>query len=147
VNLGRHTPTALPVFITTSAEYTLRYNATASRTGTSFRFEQDQIEAYRNAADRTQYPNFDAVDYYINPATVHDHNLSINGGGEKSTFNISLGYLDQKAMIKGYDFKRYNALLNYTNQLSDYVKVGTIVNATYRDRKEPPFTGENMALA
>lgn len=147
VNVGRHTPTALPDFITNSAEYMEMYNEAASRSGISFRFEEDQIEAYRNATDRTQYPNFDAVDYYINPATVHDHNLSINGGGEKSTFNISLGYLDQKAMIKGYDFKRYNALLNYTNQLSDYVKVGTIVNATYRDRKEPPFTGENMALA
>ncbi|MBD1424653.1 SusC/RagA family TonB-linked outer membrane protein [Sphingobacterium arenae] len=147
VNVGRHTPTALPDFITNSAEYMDMYNAAAKRSGIAFEFKPEQIDAYRNATDREQYPNFDAVDYYINPATVHNHNLSISGGDEKSTFNLSLGYLDQKAMIKGYDFKRYNALLNYTNELSDYVKVGTIVNATYRDRQEPPFTGENMALA
>lgn len=147
VNVGRHTPTALPDFITNSAEYMELYNQAAERSGIEFNFEPEWIEAYRNATDREQYPNFDAVDYYINSATVHNHALSISGGGEKSTFNISLGYLDQKAMIKGYDFKRYNALLNYSNELSDYVKVGTIINATHRDRQEPPFTGENMALA
>src|SRR5690606_18096644 len=147
VNVGRHTPTDLPDFITNSAEYMEMYNQAAERSGIEFRFKPEWINAYRNATDREQYPNFDAVDYYINPATTHNHNLSISGGGEKNTFNLSLGYLDQKAMIKGYDFKRYNALLNYTNELSDYVKVGTVVNATYRDRREPPFTGENMALA
>ncbi|PRD49249.1 SusC/RagA family TonB-linked outer membrane protein [Sphingobacterium haloxyli] len=147
VNVARHTPTALPDFITNSAEYMEMYNAAAARSGIEFKFDPVQIDAYRNATDRGQYPNFDAVDHYINPSTTHNHNLSINGGGEKNSFNLSLGYLDQKAMIKGYDFKRYNALLNYTNELSDYVKVGTIVNATYRDRREPPFTGENMALA
>ncbi|MBD1420520.1 SusC/RagA family TonB-linked outer membrane protein [Sphingobacterium chuzhouense] len=147
VNVGRHTPTALPDFITNSVEYMEMYNEAAFRSGITFRYEPEWIDAYRNATDREQYPNFDAVDYYINPATTHNHNLSISGGGEKNTFNLSLGYLDQKAMIKGYDFKRYNALLNYTNELSDYVKVGTVVNATYRDRQEPPFTGENMALA
>jgi len=123
------------------------YNEAASRSGITFRYEQEWIEAYQNAIDREQYPNFDAVNYYINPATTHDHNLSIGGGGEKNTYHLSLGYLDQKAMIKGYNFKRYNALLNYTNEISDYVKVGTVVNATYRNREEPPFTGENMALA
>src|SRR5690606_36197386 len=147
VNVGRHTRTALPDFITNSAEYMEMYNNAAARSGIAFRFEDEEIEKYRNATDREQYPNFDAVNYYINPATTHNHNLQINGGGEKNTFNLSLSYLDQKAMIKGYDFKRYNALLNYTNELSDYVKVGTMVNATYRDRREPPFTGENMALA
>lgn len=147
VNVGRHTPTDLPDFITNSVEYMEMYNVARARSGIEFKFEPEWIEAYRNATDREQYPNFNAVDYYINPATTHNHNLSISGGGEKNTFNLSLGYLDQKAMIKGYDFKRYNALLNYTNELSDHVKVGTIVNATYRNRQEPPFTGENMALA
>ena len=147
VNVGRHSPTDLPDFITNSAEYMEMYNVAAKRSGIEFKFEKEWIDAYRNATDREKFPNFNAVDYYINPATTHNHNLSINGGGNKNTFNLSLGYLDQKAMIKGYDFKRYNALLNYTNELSDYVKVGTVVNATYRDRREPPFTGENMALA
>src|SRR5690606_14806882 len=92
VNVSRYVPTALPDFITNSAEYMEMYNKAARRSGISFEFTPEQIEAYRNATDREQYPNFDAVDHYINPATVHNHTLSVSGGGEKNTFNLSLGY-------------------------------------------------------
>ncbi|MCA5004727.1 SusC/RagA family TonB-linked outer membrane protein [Sphingobacterium bovistauri] len=146
VNYGRHLPTAVPDLITNSAEYMEMYNIAAQRSGISFRFPAQDIEKYRNSTDDA-YPNFDNIDYYINSANVVNHNISLSGGAEKSTYNLSLGYLDQDGMIEGYKFKRWNALLNYKNDISKYVKVGTIINATYRDRKEPPFTGENMALA
>ncbi|PRY52572.1 TonB-linked SusC/RagA family outer membrane protein [Arcticibacter pallidicorallinus] len=148
-NVARHTPTALPDLITNSAEYMEMFNAAAIRQGlpASSQFAQAEIEKYRNATDRNLYPNFDNVDYYINPATVTNHSVSASGGSEKSTFNLSLGYLDQNAMIKGYKFKRYNGLLSYTNDISKVVTIGTSVNATYKDRNEPPFTGENITLA
>jgi TonB-linked SusC/RagA family outer membrane protein len=146
VNIASHRPTALPDFVTNSAEYMEMYNKAAERSGVAFRYPQEDIDAYKNATDRNRYPNFDPVDYYFNPALVMNHNLSVSGGTEKSTYNLSLGYLDQEAMLPGYDFKRYNALLNYSNQLSKTVTVGTILNLTYKDRKEPPFTSENMAL-
>jgi len=146
VNVASHRPTALPDFVTNSAEYMEMYNKAAERSGVAFRYPQADIDAYRNATDRNRYPNFDPVDYYFNPALVMNHNLSVSGGTEKSTYNLSLGYLDQEAMLPGYDFKRYNALLNYTNQLSKSVTVGTILNLTYKNRTEPPFTSENMAL-
>src|SRR5690606_28065602 len=117
VNVGRHTPTALPDLITNSAEYMEMYNEAASRSGISFRFEEDQIEAYRNATERTQYPNFDAVANYINQSTVHGHNPSMNGGGEKSPFNTCFGQLDQQAMTKGDHVERHSALLDCTSQL------------------------------
>ncbi|TXK31104.1 TonB-dependent receptor [Pontibacter qinzhouensis] len=146
-NVATHTPTALPDLITNSAEYMEMYNQAAERNGIAFRYTPEQIAQFRNATDREQFPNFDNVDYYINPATVTNHSLSVSGGGEKSSFNLSLGYLDQNAMISGYNFKRYNALLSYTSELSKYVRVGTVMNLTHKDRNEPPFTGENMALS
>ena len=148
VNVARHIPTALPDFITNSAEYMTMYNAAAIRSGipASSQYPQAEIDKYKNATDHNLYPNFDYVDYYINPATVTSHNLSLSGGTEKSMFNLSLSYLDQNAMIPGYKFKRYNTLLNYSNQLTKAITVGTLMNLTYKDRKEPPFTGEAMAL-
>lgn len=145
-NLARHTPTALPDLITNSADYMELYNVAAQRSGLTFRYPLADIEKYRNSNGDPQFPSFDNMDYYINPATVMTHNLSVSGGTEKSTFNLSAGFLDQDAVFQGYKFKRYNVLLNYTNQLSKNVSVGTIMNMTYKDRKEPPFTGENMAL-
>ena len=146
-NLARHSPTELPDFITNSAEYMDLYNAAAARSGIAYRYPQAEIDKYRNATDRNLYPNFDFVDYYFNPANVTNHNISVSGGGEKNLFNISLGYLNQNAMLPGYKFKRYNALLNYSSQVSKGITVGTIMNLTYKDRQEPPFTGENLALA
>lgn len=146
-NIGVHSPTAMPDLITNSAEYMEMYNKAAARSGVAFRYAQEEIDKYKNATDRTKYPNFDNIDYYFNPATVTNHNLSVSGGGEKNVYNFSLGYLDQNAMLPGYKFKKYNALLNYTNELSKYVTLGTSINLTYKDRKEPPFTGQNMALA
>lgn len=148
MNLGRHTAIGLPDLITNSADYMEMFNAAAVRSGlspTSY-YPQAEIDKYRNATDRNQYPNFNAIDYYFKPATVTSHNLSVSGGTDKSTFNLSLGYLDQKAFFADYDFKRYNALLNYSTQLNDRVTVGTNMNLTYKDREEPPVTSQFMAL-
>lgn len=145
-NLARHSPTALPDFITNSAEYMELYNAAAARSGIAFRYPQAEIDKYRNATDPNLYPNFDFVDHYFDAANVTNHSVSVSGGGDKSLFNISLGYLNQNAMLPGYKFKRYNALLNYSSQVSKAITVGTIMNLAYKDRQEPPFTSENMTL-
>ncbi len=150
LNVGRHAPTELPDLITNSAEYMTMFNTAATRQGIdplTGQYQPEEIEKYRNATDRNRYPNFDNVDYYINPATVSSHNLSVSGGTEKSTYNLSLGYLNQDAVIKGYKFKRYNGLLNYSTEINKYITIGTTANLTYKDRQEPPFTGESMTLA
>ena len=146
-NIGVHSPTAMPDLITNSAEYMEMYNKAAARSGVAFRYAQEEIDKYKNATDRNKYPNFDNIGYYFNPAVVTNHNLSLSGGGDKNVYNLSLGYLDQNAMLPGYKFKKYNALINYTNEISKFVSVGTSINMTYKDRHEPPFTGQNMALS
>ncbi len=147
MNIARHSPTALPDFVTNSAEYMEMYNQAAARSGVAYRYPQAEIDKYRNATDREQFPNFNTVDYYINPALVTNHTLSISGGTEKSLYNLSLGYLNQDAMISNYKFKRYNVLLNYSNEVTKAITIGTSMNLTYKDRDEPPFTGEGMALS
>ena len=144
-NVGVHTPTALPDFIENSAEYMEMYNKAAIRSGVAFRYDSAEIAKYKAGTD-PHYPSFSYVDYYFQNATVTDHNLSVSGGNDRNTFNLSVSYLNQEAMLPGYKFKRYNGLLNYTSQLSDRITVGTILNLTYRDRFEPPFTSENLAL-
>ncbi|MEJ6981394.1 TonB-dependent receptor [Pedobacter sp. P351] len=150
LNVGRHTPTELPDLITNSADYMTMYNAAATRQGipaATGQYDPLEIAKYRDATDRNQYPNFDNIDYYINSSTVSNHNFSVSGGSEKSTYNLSLGYLDQNAIIRGYKFKRYNGLLNYSTEINKVITIGTSANLTYKDRKEPPFTGEGMALS
>lgn len=145
-NHGIYTPTKLPDLITNSAEYMVMYDSAAARSGVAFRYTQEQIDQYRNATDRNQFPNFDNIDYYFKNGKATNHNISVSGGVEKSTYNVSLNYLNQDAMLPGYNFKRYNGLLNYTSQLNNFITIGTSINGTYKNRQEPPFTSENAAL-
>ncbi|WP_081658838.1 SusC/RagA family TonB-linked outer membrane protein [Terrimonas ferruginea] len=145
-NIARHNATALPDFITNSVEYMEMYRKAAIRQGLPEIYTQARIDAYKNSTDRNLYPNFDYVDYYVNPATVTNHNLSVSGGSDKSTYNFSLSYLDQDGLLPVYNFKRYNALLNYSNQLSKSITFGTSVNVTYKNRTDPPFLNDNMML-
>lgn len=147
VNTAIHSPTSLPDLITNSSDYMELYNQAADRSGVAFRYNESDIQRYRNAVNDPQYPNFNSLDYYFNSAPVINHSLTLSGGTEKSAYHVSLGYLDQEGMIDGYEFNRYNALLNYSNQITDHIKIGTSMKLTYKDRREPPFTGEGMALS
>jgi TonB-linked SusC/RagA family outer membrane protein len=146
VNAGNHRPTAMPDLVTNSAEYMDMYNAAATRQGVAFKYPQADIDKYRSGTDPNQYPNFDNIDYYFNPGTVVNHNVSLSGGTDKNTFNVSVSYLNQKAMLPGYKYQKYNGLFNYTSQVTKGITIGTSMNLTYKDRTEPPFTSENVAL-
>ena len=146
VNVGRNMPTKLPDLITNSAEYMEWYNAAATRGGVAFKYAQTEIDKYKSGTNPAQYPNFDNINYYFRTSTVTNHNLSLSGGNDKSTFNVSLSYLNQDAMLPGYSYKKYNGLFNYTSQLTKGISIGTSMNFTYKNRQEPPFTSENVAL-
>lgn len=49
---------------------------------------------------------------WIQNAPMWNLNASISGGGENSTFNTSIGYLDQTGMTIYSDYKRYNFRVN-----------------------------------
>ncbi len=138
-DIGIHSATRLPEVITNSAEYMEMYNSARERAGFSPLYTQEQIDAYRNATDRNEYPNFDWLDYYFNPATVMNHYLSLSNVKDKSAYKFSMNYLDQPGILPNIKFKKYNTQLNFTNQITKSIKVGTNVNAVFKDNQEPPY--------
>ncbi|HEY4150674.1 MAG TPA: TonB-dependent receptor [Chitinophagaceae bacterium] len=74
------------------------------------------------------------TDWYrqvLRDAFTTSHQLSLSGGGEKSTYNFSVGYLDQQGIAKTNDFQRYNTRLQNDYQLSNFVKVGFTAIGSY----------------
>lgn len=137
-NISIQSPTRLPDFITNSAEYMEMFNTAAVNDGKPALYTQAQIDAYRNApAGSKEYPNFDALDYWFQNATVNNHNLSIAGGGESNTYNVFFSYLDQNSMIPGYQLKRYNGLINNNLELSKWLTLGAIINLTSKYTGQP----------
>ena len=70
----------------------------------------------------------DWQDELFSRAVMTNHNLNITGGTDKSTYSISLGYLNQNGIAVGSGFKRYNLRSNVETQIKKWLKMGLDVS-------------------
>ncbi|MDR6944089.1 TonB-dependent receptor [Mucilaginibacter pocheonensis] len=129
-NLGYASPTKMFKLVTNSAQYMEMFNQARINSGTTdpnALYPQDQIDLYRNSTDRLHYPNTDWLSLIFRTAPTQNHNLVFTGGNEKTTYNVSLGYVNQQGIERGFDYKRYNARVNLTSKVNDHIKFGTNV--------------------
>ena len=60
---------------------------------------------------------------------THNHELSMQGGGEKGQYAASIGYSNREGTIKGSSFERYNMRLNSTYKPTKHFSIGINTNA------------------
>lgn len=146
-NVGLYTPTRMYDLVTNSAEYMELFNLAQKNSGLGNAYTQEQIDAYRNGGGSAQYPNFDWLDYMFNTAVVQNHNLSIAGNSGKTTYNVALNFVDQPGTLKGFDYQKYNATVNLTSQITDFIKIGTYTSLMYGDREQPRQGQDDVLLS
>src|SRR5690606_16830861 len=63
---------------------------------------------------------------FNNDARRQNHELSISGGNEVSTFYLSFGYLDQQGIVASdiSNYERYNFRINSTHKLAKWLTIG-----------------------
>ncbi|MDR2556897.1 MAG: TonB-dependent receptor [Bacteroidales bacterium] len=66
----------------------------------------------------------DWQDVLFNQALMTSHNLSLSGGNEAITYNVSAGYSDQNGIAAGSGFKRYNVSGNVDAKIKPWLKTG-----------------------
>lgn len=69
-------------------------------------------------------------DEALRTAAVHNHQLSISGGDEKTRYLISGNFTDQNGILVGTDFKRYAGRVNLERDLFKSFTVGVNVSAS-----------------
>lgn len=84
--------------------------------------------------------NYNNQDYLITPddymeigyrnAVRKEYNLSVAGGGDKSNFYASLGYLDNQGITFNSDMTRFTSRLKADYQAKPWVKVGANMSFT-----------------
>lgn len=72
-------------------------------------------------------------------ASMQSHQISVSGGSDASNYYISGGYLDQKGMVIGSDFKRYTIHTNVNGKVGNWFDIGSSINASR--------TNENTVLS
>ena len=105
-------------------------------------FSDETVEKYRTG----QLPS---TDWYKEALTgsgfEHQHNLSLSGGNDKTTYNMYLGYLSQDGVTKDLDYNRINARMNITSQINKYITLG--LNASgYRGTQQDAWSGYTQVI-
>ena len=83
----------------------------------------------------------DYVAGMLRRGAIQSHQVSVSGGSEKTTFNISGNFFQDIGVIKSQDFSRYTFRVNLDHKINDKVKIGlsTLVVNSVRN-------GENLNL-
>ena len=107
------------------AQITQRYkDYVAANTG-----ETMYTEYVKNANEVENYEKGIETDWVYDMASqtgiITDHNVSVAGGAEKVSYYVSLDYLNQKGVLKGFNYTRYSIRTNIDMDVTDYLKVGT----------------------
>lgn len=142
-NLSWSTASRLPDGIS-SAKWARAMNQANENNGSGILFKQEQINAIdafiagkgpssflatdntMTAAGEWAYAgNTDWLDEMYKPAFMQQHNASISGGSEKSTYYGSLGYKGQEGLFRyGTDtYNRINMTFNYSNQITKWLEI------------------------
>ncbi|HEY9258231.1 TonB-dependent receptor [Chitinophaga sp.] len=135
---GWQTPTTLPRNVEAWQYMTLKNEALVN-SGKTPQYTPENIQYWHDRGSE--------------PAMLHEmlrkytpqqnHSLSLTGGGKSSSYLFSMGYVDQGNMLQNkyvpqdFYYKRYNARLNVSVDVSKYVKVNAnaaYTRSTYRNQ-------------
>ena len=75
-------------------------------------FTQENIAAMQNGDPADGWDNIDYIKKVYGVGVTQKHNVTVQGGGEKTRFFTSLGYLGQKGNIDNFNYDRFNIRSN-----------------------------------
>lgn len=90
----------------------------------------------------------DWQDQVFTRSPVQSHNISLNGGTLATRYSIGLGYFNQDGIVGGAKshFDRYNARLNFSTDLSDKLKLNSVLLFSSEGRNTLPENGIGSVL-
>ncbi len=142
-NFGWQSATELPEYCS-SAEYARLTNQARINAGLPILYTDEQIRKYEDGSDPDNYPNTDWQDlFYTESGFQHTHNLSISGGNEALRYMASVGYQDQKGLIRHTEKEQYNMRLNLDANPKDNLETSFSMSYSHIDLTEPtnPYVG------
>ncbi|NLR81357.1 TonB-dependent receptor [Chitinophaga eiseniae] len=131
--------TRLPKFVTNSAQYMELFNQANINGGVNnpdLMYPQSVIDQYKNSTDPSKYPNADWQGLMFRTAPTYLHNISISGGS-KTSYDASISYNDQQGIMRGFSYRKYNALFNMTSEVSQRLRAGLTMGLKSGDQSQP----------
>ncbi len=97
-----------------------------------------------DGTDKFGYRIYDPIEVMVRDlAFSQNHNISLNGKSNRTSYNASFGYLGQQGMMKPAqhdDFKRFTASLNLSTKVTDFITVRGGMLYSDRTKRYPNST-------
>ncbi|MBC7845779.1 MAG: SusC/RagA family TonB-linked outer membrane protein [Flavobacterium sp.] len=91
-----------------------------------FQYDPQDVYFYKNYSQNTNW-----VDAITQTGLTNEHNLSLQGGGEKARYFSSVGYYDSRGVTVGTGLERINVRLNLDYVVSSRIKFKTDLAYTH----------------
>lgn len=81
------------------------------------------------------------TDWYgqgLRNALINNHQVSLSGGSERTTYSLSLGYLKQNGIVETNDFTRYTARLQNDFQALNSLRIGYTITGAATNSNDIP---------
>ncbi|HAT92892.1 MAG TPA: SusC/RagA family TonB-linked outer membrane protein, partial [Sphingobacterium sp.] len=126
--------------ITASANYAIQQATSLPKMLNAQQFASQHNEMMANNNNR-QRPDFadptllgrgtDWLDALLQTGKLANYALSYAGGGEKNTYYVSAGILNQDGIVKNTDYKRYNFQFNNEAKQTAWLKLGNTLTLSH----------------
>lgn len=131
---GFQRPTIMPTYLN-AVEYAElmneKYENEADGKAFNPRYTGEQLQQIRDGSNPDQFANTNWADEVLQDAPIQNHYLALSGGSANTVYRISLGYMDQGAIVTGkFHLDRYNFRANVRSDLKDWLTVNNNLNGT-----------------
>ncbi len=116
-----------PVAMANGFEYAVMFN------------ELNRLSGSTSSLDTTKFAGgTNWFNQMLRNGIITNHQISVNGGGAKSNYHFSLGYLNQQGLLKDNHYQRYTGNLVNDIQISIPVKAGYSLTGSYSNSNDIP---------
>ena len=97
-------------------------------------FGNDQLPDNTYVSDLIANGDYtDWYDYIFQNSTTQNYEIGVQGGNEKTNFNLSLALMSDRGLMKNDKMNRYNGRFNIDHIINKVFKVGGSFAFTYKD--------------
>ena len=100
------------------------YNGQASNREQAYALIDQEGDMAAFFHDPSGNTNTNWRDEVYRSAVTHNHQLSINGGSDRTQFYVGLGYNNAEGIVLGSDFERFSGRINLDHQVNNWLTVG-----------------------
>ena len=102
-------------------------------------YTQANVDAMLNGDPADGWDNVDYTKRVFGTGITNKHNITVQGGNDKTRYFVSGGFLGQKGNIDGYNYRRYNVRANIESRIAKHLVFNAGLSSVIGRRETPRF--------